>query len=304
MQVTTADNYDEMSKQAAQRIAQLIRSNNAEGKQTVLGLATGNTPIGMYKELVRMYKEEELSFANVVTFNLDEYWPLNPNHPESYHRFMHEHLFNHVDIKKDNIHIPDGTVPKEQLETYCQSYEQAIIDAGGIDLQVLGVGRDGHLGFNERKKSKTEEAVDRAFKKVPFSLDSRTRLVDLSDTTVTDNEPPSKQAITMGLGTIMDAKELMFLANGEKKADIVKEIVDGYNPDIPATLVNYHENSHVYLDKDAAKKLKEQGVDASDIQDTPMTRVSTDEHASYVRMEQRLEELLDEQSASKSTMTR
>src|SRR5437764_3562905 len=137
------------SRAVAQEIADLIRGKSMLGQTCVLGLATGSTPTGVYAELVRMHKDEGLSFANVVTFNLDEYYPMKPDELQSYHRFMSEHLFNHVDIDPKNIHIPSGTVPLEHLSQHCQQYERAIRAAGGIDLQILGIGRTGHIGFNE-----------------------------------------------------------------------------------------------------------------------------------------------------------
>jgi glucosamine-6-phosphate deaminase len=247
MKIQLADDYGEMSKQAAAHIAELIRNNNAQGKQTVLGLATGNTPIGIYAELVRLHQQEGLSFERVVTFNLDEYWPLEPTHKQSYHHFMHDHLFKHINIKTENIHIPDGTIAAEDMDAYCKDYEAAIKAAGGIDLQLLGIGAEGHLGFNESQKSDEN-----------YCLTSRTRMVTLSEQTIADNSPPAHQAITMGLGTIMEAKELMLVANGENKAKIIKETLQNkFNTSTPATLINFHKNSFVYLDAAAASQAKD-----------------------------------------------
>ena len=149
---------EDASLAVAQQIAELIRDRVKNGQTCVLGLATGSTPVGVYSELIRLHQQEGLSFKNVITFNLDEYYPMQLNELQSYHRFMHEHLFDHIDIEPKNIHIPDGTLPVEKVYDYCQNYERAIVEAGGIDLQLLGIGRTGHVGFNEPgsgKKSRT-----------------------------------------------------------------------------------------------------------------------------------------------------
>ena len=143
------DDHEQIALLVADRIASLIRDRNAQGKAAVLGLATGSTPIGVYRELVRKHKQEGLSFKHVVTFNLDEYYPMPPDSIHSYHRFMWENLFSHVDVDAANVHIPDGTVPREQVDDYCRRYEEQIEDAGGIDFQILGIGKTGHIGFNE-----------------------------------------------------------------------------------------------------------------------------------------------------------
>jgi glucosamine-6-phosphate deaminase len=183
------------SHAVATEIAALIRDRAAHGRQVVLGLATGSTPVGVYEELVRLHREEGLSFANVVTFNLDEYWPMQPDELQSYHRFMHEYLFDQVDIDPSNVHIPDGTIAATRRRVL-PAYEQKIADAGGIDLQILGIGRTGHIGFNEPGSPR----------------DSRTRLITLDKVTRIDaasdffgewNVP--RKAITMGVGTILDA---------------------------------------------------------------------------------------------------
>ncbi|RYY32330.1 MAG: glucosamine-6-phosphate deaminase, partial [Sphingobacteriaceae bacterium] len=147
--VTVFENKQSAEKNVAARIAALIKAKQADGEKAVLGLATGATPVGVYKELVRLHKEEGLSFKNVVTFNLDEYFPMQPDAVQSYVRFMKEQLFDHIDILLENIHIPDGTLPKEKVAEFCLAYEQKISDFGGIDLQILGIGRTGHIGFNE-----------------------------------------------------------------------------------------------------------------------------------------------------------
>ena len=235
------------SKVVAMQIAELIRSRNAEGKTCVLGLATGSSPIGVYRELVRMHKEEGLSFKNVVTFNLDEYYPMPKDHIQSYYYFMHKHLFNHVDIPKENVNIPDGTVALEKIFDYCQNYEQKIKDYGGIDLQLLGIGRTGHVGFNEPGSG----------------LNSPTRLITLDSLTMSDAasdflaiENVPKRAITMGIETIMSAKSIVLMAWGDKKASIIKRAIEGEISDlVPATYLQKHNNVEIVLDQPAATEL-------------------------------------------------
>jgi glucosamine-6-phosphate deaminase len=199
---------DPGSRAVASEIANLIRARNQIGQNTVLGLATGSTPIQVYRELVRLHKEENLSFRRVVTFNLDEYYPMEPKELQSYVRFMNEYLFDHIDIKKKNIHIPDGTLTREKVYEYCREYEENIEQAGGLDVQILGIGRTGHIGFNE-----------------PGSLaKTRTRLVTLDELTRADAAPAffgeehvPRRAITMGVGTILKAKKIYMMAWGEAK---------------------------------------------------------------------------------------
>jgi glucosamine-6-phosphate deaminase len=213
----------------------------------VLGLATGSSPTTMYAELVRMHKEEKLSFKNVVTFNLDEYYPMQPNALQSYVRFMGEHLFNHIDIDPDNIHVPDGTVSKENVAEYCKAYEEKIKALGGLDMQVLGIGRTGHIGFNEPGSGPR----------------SRTRLITLDHITITDaasdffgEQYVPRKAITMGVGTIMEAKEVVLMAWGEGKSRIIRKTVEGEITDhVPATYLQNHPNTTFYLDTPAAAEL-------------------------------------------------
>jgi len=235
------------SKAAAIEIADLIRQNEKENKPTVLGLATGSTPVGVYDELVRLHKEEGLSFKNVITFNLDEYYPIEPHSLQSYVRFMNEHLFDHIDIPDENVNIPDGTIAEEKVYQYCEAYEQKIADAGGLDIQVLGIGRTGHIGFNE-----------------PGSRpDSLTRLITLDKITRKDaasdffgEEYVPRRAITMGVGTILEADKIILMAWGEGKAPIIKESVEGdINESIPATYLQNHDNTFVVLDNASAEKL-------------------------------------------------
>jgi glucosamine-6-phosphate deaminase len=245
--VTVYKDQHVASKVVAQRIASLIRQKQKAGTFAILGLATGATPVGVYAELVRMHKEENLSFQNVITFNLDEYFPMQPEAAQSYVSFMGEHLFNHVDIQRENIHIPDGTVSKEQIATFCLGYERKIESLGGLDIQILGIGRTGHIGFNE-----------------PGSApNSGTRLVTLDDLTRRDAardfggkaNVPTK-AITMGIGTIFKAKEIILMAWSKKKASIIKKAVEGeISGEVPATYLQLSQNIEFVLDEDAASDL-------------------------------------------------
>jgi glucosamine-6-phosphate deaminase len=235
------------SKAVAAQIADLIRERAAQGRNCVLGLATGNTPVGIYDELVRMHREEGLSLTNVITFNLDEYYPMQPNELQSYVRFMREHLFDLVDIAPGNWHVPDGTLPIEQVHDYCTWYEQQIAAAGGIDIQLLGVGRTGHIGFNEPGSGK----------------DSRTRLITLDRVTRIDaasdffgQEHVPRRAITMGVGTILHARQVIMLAFGEHKAPIIARAVeDEISSSIAASFLQEHPNTQVVLDNAAADSL-------------------------------------------------
>lgn len=231
----------------ANRIADLIRDRQAKGLQAVLGLATGATPVRVYDELIRLHREEGLSFKNVVTFNLDEYYPMQPEAVQSYVTFMNNKLFDHVDIDRNNIHIPDGTLAMEEIHDYCLAYEQKITALGGIDLQLLGIGRTGHIGFNE-----------------PGSApNSGTRLVTLDDLTRRDasrefggKENVPTKAITMGIGTIFKAREIILMAWNAKKAEIVKKAVEGeLSAEVPATFLQLSDNVEFVLDQDAASAL-------------------------------------------------
>ena len=240
-------NPKEASLSIAARIAKLIKAKQEENKPAVLGLATGATPIAVYAELVRLHKEEGLSFKNVVTFNLDEYYPMQPTSVQSYVSFMNDHLFNHIDIDRNNIHIPDGTLALEKIPAFCLAYERKIESVGGLDIQILGIGRTGHIGFNE-----------------PGSApNSGTRLVTLDDLTRRDaardfggkNNVPTK-AITMGIGTIFKAKQIVLLAWNRKKASIVKKAVEGeISSEVPATYLQLSDNVEFILDEEAASGL-------------------------------------------------
>lgn len=245
--VTVYENAQIASLKVADRIANLIKRKQDRGEMAVLGLATGATPVQVYEELVRRHKEGGLSFTNVITFNLDEYYPMSPDSRQSYVTFMKENLFDHIDIKKENIHIPDGTLEKEDIAAFCIAYENKIEALGGLDLQVLGIGRTGHIGFNE-----------------PGSApNSGTRLVTLDDLTRRDasrdfggKENVPTKAITMGIGTIFKAREIILMAWNRKKASIIKKTVEGeISGEVPATYLQLSENTEFVLDQDAAAEL-------------------------------------------------
>jgi glucosamine-6-phosphate deaminase len=237
----------EANRAVAREIADLIRQRAAEGRNCVLGLATGNTPVGVYNELVRMHREDGLSFKNVITFNLDEYYPMQANELQSYVRFMREHLFDLIDIPAGNCHVPDGTLPIEQVADYCTWYEDQIATAGGIDIQILGIGRTGHIGFNEPGSG----------------AQSRTRLITLDRVTRIDaasdffgQEHVPRRAITMGVGTILAARQIIMLAFGEHKAPIIARAVEGeVSPTIAASFLQEHANAKVVMDEAAADGL-------------------------------------------------
>ena len=245
--VTIFSNAEEASLAVAAEIASLIKQRQTKKKHCVLGLATGSSPIKVYEELVRLHQKEGLSFKNVITFNLDEYYPIHHESLQSYHRFMREYLFNHIDIMPENIHIPDGRIKKEKLPEYCRSYDHLIESCGGIDIQLLGIGRTGHIGFNE-----------------PGShINSPTRIITLDHLTRTDassdffgEENVPRMAITMGVGSIMKAKKIILLAWGEGKAPIIRKAVEGSVTDsVPTTYLQNHPNTRVILDLAASAEL-------------------------------------------------
>ncbi|HEU5184949.1 MAG TPA: glucosamine-6-phosphate deaminase [Gemmatimonadaceae bacterium] len=247
IRTVVVEEHDDIARLVASRIAALIREKDAGGDQAVLGLATGSTPIGVYRELIRMHREEGLSFADVVTFNLDEYYPMKPESIHSYHRFMWENLFDHVDIKRENVHIPRGDTPREDIELECLRYEEAIRQAGGIDLQLLGIGKTGHIGFNEPGSG----------------VESRTRPVHLDNVTRQDaaadffgEEYVPREALTMGVATILEAREILILATGEHKAGIVRRAVEGeVDVEVAATFLQQHPNTTFYIDRASAADL-------------------------------------------------
>jgi glucosamine-6-phosphate deaminase len=242
MLLVIKNDYQEMCLDAAKQIASLIKSK----PDCVIGFATGSTPLGVYKELIRMYNEEGLDFSKITSFNLDEYIGLPPSHPESYHYFMWHNLFSHININPSKVYIPMGMA--EDVEKFCNWYEDKIINLGGIDLQILGIGANGHIAFNEPGSS----------------LGSRTRIKTLGEKTRLDNsrffdniDQVPKYAITMGVGTIMEAKTLLLLANGVNKAEAIKATVEGpIMAKYPATIIQLHRYATVIIDKEAASKLE------------------------------------------------
>ncbi|PCE65066.1 glucosamine-6-phosphate deaminase [Sediminicola luteus] len=241
------ESSNEASIRVAQEIASLIKRKEKKGETCVLGLATGSSPIKVYEELVRMHQEEGLSFANVVTFNLDEYLPMEKENVQSYHYFMHEHLFNHIDIPAENVNIPSGTLSGEAITEFCLAYEQKISDHGGLDFQLLGIGRTGHVGFNE-----------------PGShYNSGTRVITLDHITRVDAAPAflgidnvPRKAITMGISTVRHARRIVLLGWGQNKARIIKETVEGeISSEVPATYLQHHKNCTFVIDTEAASQL-------------------------------------------------
>ncbi|HRN71903.1 MAG TPA: glucosamine-6-phosphate deaminase [Ginsengibacter sp.] len=238
---------EEGTRHAAQIIAGLIRQKNKEGKKAVIGLATGSTPKLLYAELVRLHKEEGLSFKNVLTFNLDEYYPMSSESTASYHYFMRKHLFDHIDIDPANCKLPNGNIPKEKVKEHAAQYEKMIADAGGIDLQILGIGQNGHIGFNEPGSpvySKTRLV----------SLDSSTRFANRGGFENISEVP--RMAITMGISTILESKQILLLAWGESKISGVQKAVEGKSTEeVPASLLQQHDNVTFILDNFAASGL-------------------------------------------------
>ncbi len=241
------DNSISASKAVAKEIADLIRVKQAQKQPCILGLATGSSPKGLYAELVRLHKEEGLSFKNVITFNLDEYYPMEPDSINSYVRFMKELLLDQVDIYPENYHIPDGTLSKEEITGYCENYEAKIEVLGGIDLQILGIGGNGHIGFNESgslQNSKTRLVA----------LDHITRVAASNDFLGLSNTP--RTAITLGVKKIMEAKRVILFAWGEGKSNIIRESVEGQVTNhVPASFLQEHNNATFILDKEASSKL-------------------------------------------------
>lgn len=242
MEIIISDTYEDLSKEAAKKVAQTLNTK----PDAVLGLATGSTPLGLYKELIRMHKDDGLDFSQVTTFNLDEYVGLRGTHPQSYHYFMHENLFKHINIPRQNIYIPSGTT--DNYEAFCKWYEQRIVESGGVDLQVLGIGSDGHIAFNEPSSS----------------LGSRTRIKTLARQTIQDNarffdsaEEVPVYAITMGVGTILEAQQIILLANGKSKAAAVAGAIEGPVTSMnTASALQLHRDTIFYLDHDAASALQ------------------------------------------------
>jgi glucosamine-6-phosphate deaminase len=242
VEILIHDSYDLLCRAAAKTVAHVLNAK----PNAVLGLATGATPVGLYQELVRMHRDEGLDFSQVTTFNLDEYVGLSRTHPKSYHFFMHEHLFRHINVPKQNVYIPSGTT--DNYQAFCKWYEQRIVECGGIDLQVLGIGGDGHIAFNEPGSS----------------LGSRTRIKTLARQTIEDNaqyfDRPDDvpiYAITMGVGTILEARQIMLLANGAKKATAIAAAIEGPVTSMcTASALQMHRDTTFFLDREAAGRLK------------------------------------------------
>lgn len=244
MQILVCKNYDEMSKKAAQIMASQVTLKS----NSILGLATGSTPIGMYKKLVEMHNDGSLDFSDVKSFNLDEYYKLPRANDQSYYYFMHENLFRYINIKEENINIPNGMTKDVELE--CKEYDASIKEIGGIDIQILGIGHNAHIGFNE-----------------PSDVFVKgTNLVDLKESTIKanarffdciDNVP--KKAITMGVGSIFKSKKIILLASGEGKAEAIYNTVYGeITPQVPSSILQLHRDTILILDEDAASKLKKE----------------------------------------------
>ena len=241
MKLIITKDYDEMSLEAAKLIAEQVSSN----KESILGLATGSTPLGTYNELIRRNKEENLDFSKVKSFNLDEYIGLPPDNDQSYFYFMYNNLFKHINIKPDAYKVPSGI--SEYIDAYCLTYDKSIEDAGGVDLQLLGLGNNGHIAFNEPAS---------------FFAD-KTNTVALTESTIEANarffenkDLVPKKAITMGIGTIMRARKIVLIASGKSKAQAVKALFEGpIAPDMPASALRFHQDCVIIVDKDAASLL-------------------------------------------------
>jgi glucosamine-6-phosphate deaminase len=239
--------HGDLAAAVADRMVEIIQRETRAKGRAVLGLATGSTPLGVYEELIRRHQAGDVDFSHVITFNLDEYYPMAPDSGHSYHRYMWENFFSHVNIAKANVHIPDGTMPRERVTEACAAYDEAIRVAGGIDFQLLGIGKTGHIGFNE-------PGSDAASRTRIVTLDTLTRKDAAADFFGIENVP--REAITMGVATILDAKEIALMATGEHKAGIVARAVEGdISPDVAATFLQRHRGITVYLDLPAAADL-------------------------------------------------
>lgn len=257
------DDAAQMARQVARKVANLMQDRAITGRNAVLGLPTGSTPIGVYRELVRMHHEEGLDFSNVVTFNLDEYYPIKPGALQSYHRFMRENLFDHVNIPPENIHIPNGNIPREAINDHCDQYEWLIKKSGGIDLMMLGIGRSGHIGFNEPGSKRSD----------------RTRIVVLDEVTRKDaasdffeEKYVPREAITMGVGSILECREIILMATGEHKAPIVRRAVEEEpTTSVTASFLQDHPHVAFYADRASASELTREKTPwvVSDVDWTP-----------------------------------
>ena len=244
MRIIVCENYEEVSKKAAQ----MILSQVTLKPNSVLGLATGSTPIGMYENLVKFNKKGDIDFSEVRTFNLDEYYNLPKNNDQSYHYFMHKNLFDHININPANVHIPNGMT--DDVNAECKRYDELIKEADGVDIQVLGIGNNAHIGFNEPT----------------VGFEKGTHLVELEESTIEANSrffdnigDVPKKAITMGIGSIFKSRKIMLIATGENKAEAIYNTVYGkVVPEVPASILQFHSDIVLILDKEAAKLLKEE----------------------------------------------
>ncbi len=244
---TVVGDHDDLALLLAARIIEIIHQHTAARGHCVLGLATGSTPLGIYRELIRRHRAGDVDFDRVMTFNLDEYYPMPPDNPHSYRRYMWENFFGFVNIRPEHVHLPPGDIPRERVAEHCAAYERAIADAGGIDFQLLGIGQSGHIGFNE-----PGSAADSRTRLV--TLDMLTRRTASADFFGEDNVP--REAITMGVATILGAREIALIATGEHKATVVQRAVEGEpSPDVAATYLQGHPRATVYLDRSAAAGL-------------------------------------------------
>lgn len=243
MNIILTESYEEMSKKAAS----IVTSQVIIKPTSVLGLATGGTPVGMYQEIIKTTNENEVDFSEVVTFNLDEYYPISKNNDQSYAYYMNDNLFNHINVLKENIHIPNGETGNVDVE--CSAYDQMIYDQGGIDLQVLGIGNNGHIGFNEPD----------------VHFESGTHKVELDEETIEANarffetkEAVPKQAISMGIRTIMHSRKIILLASGASKAEVIEKMLFGdISPNVPASILQLHNDVTIILDEAAAANIRE-----------------------------------------------
>lgn len=242
IKVMICEDYDTVSQKAAAILAGVISLR----PDCALGLATGSSPVGMYRELVKKYESGELDFSQVRSYNLDEYYPIDPENDQSYHSFMDTHLFRHVNMESANVHMPSGSA--RDIQAACEAYEVMLAEAGGIDIQVLGIGQNGHIGFNEPAEA----------------FDGRTHLVDLQESTIKANsrffekEDVPRQAITMGVGSIIRARRILMMANGDAKAEAIAAALEGpITPRVPASALQLHPDVTVIIDQEAAALLKE-----------------------------------------------
>tara|TARA_Y100000739_G_C20573802_1_gene449150 strand:+ start:798 stop:1544 length:747 start_codon:yes stop_codon:yes gene_type:complete len=240
-------NFNKGSIVVANKISGLIKTKGKLNEKCVLGLSTGSSPIKTYSELIKMHKKEGLSFKNVVIFNLDEFYPMKPNSQFSYHKFMFNKFLKHIDIQKKNVNIPKGDISNKEIRNYCENFEKKIDNLGGIDLQLLGIGTNGHIGFNEPGSN-----ISSMTRKVEIS--NHSRLVLSKDFKSIDNVP--KNAITMGVKTILKAKKIILIAWGKTKSEIIrKTLKEKINPLVPASYLQSHRNTEFILDNDSSSYL-------------------------------------------------